>query len=300
MPPATSGARPLCAEQIASFGPGGRLAGVLTTPVSAPRATAVVLLNAGVVHHVGPQRLWVTLARHLAASGFPVLRFDHAGLGDSLRRDGGEPFEQSSLADVGDALGWLESSTPCRRFALVGLCAGTLTAFRAAERDPRIASLVLLTALLEDPATVPEDVVAEAMDRRVGRSYVTQKAVSGDAWRRLLTGQVDAGKVLRTLGRTAFAPARAKVEPPRPGTAAALAGLEAILRRGTSIAFLFAEPTTVLEYFRMTIEPRLPALEQAGRVSMTVLKGADHTFTAQSDQMRVQDTISRWLEAECS
>jgi len=286
-------------EQVASFGPGGRLTGILTVPTSGVRATAVLLLNAGVVHHVGPQRLWVTLARQLAGAGFHVLRFDHAGLGDSLHRDDGRPFEQSSLSDVADAMAWVERSTTCRLFALVGLCAGTLTAFRVAQADPRITSLVLLTALLEDPASVPEAVVAEAMDRRVGRSYVTQKAVSGEAWRRLLTGQVSAGRVLRTLGRTARPPAREGALL-RPGTEAALDGLQAVLRRGTSVVFLFAEPTTVLEYFRMTIEPRLPALQDAGRVSLSVLKGADHTFTTLRDQNRALETVSRWLEAECS
>jgi pimeloyl-ACP methyl ester carboxylesterase len=287
-------------ERVAGFGPDGRLVGVLTPPLgTAPRDTAVLLLNAGVVHRVGPQRLWVTLARRLAQSGFTVLRFDHAGLGDSPHRDDGLPWDQSSLADVDDALHWLEQSTACRRFALLGMCAGTLTAFRAAQRDPRVNALVLLTALLEDPATVPEDVVAEAMDRRVGRSYVTQKATSGEAWKRLITGQVSPGKVIRTIGRTAFAPAKPTAGA-RPGTADAVAGLERLLRRDTSISFLFAEPTTVLEYFRMTIEPRLAELSAMGRLEVTVLKGADHTFTARRDQARVLDAIASGLEQTCS
>lgn len=273
---------------------------MLTPPSDAvSRDTAVVLLNAGVVHHVGPQRLWVTLARRLARSGFTVLRFDHAGLGDSQHREDGLSWDQSSLADVGDAFGWLERSTPCRRFALLGLCAGTLTAFRAAQHDARVDALVLLTALLEDPATVPEEVVAEAMDRRVGRSYVTQKATSGEAWKRLITGQVSPGKVIRTIGRTAFAPAKPAAGP-RAGTADAVAGLERLLRRGTSVSFLYAEPTTVLEYFRMTLEPRLPELRAMGPVEFTVFKGADHTFTLQRDQARVIDAIASGLEQTCS
>jgi pimeloyl-ACP methyl ester carboxylesterase len=285
---------------VAEFGPDGRLVGVLTEPAStAARNTGVLLLNAGVVHHVGPQRLWVTLARRLAQSGFTVLRLDHAGIGDSLHRDDGLPWDQSSLADVNDALGWLEQSTACRRFALLGLCAGTLTAFRAAQRESRVDAIVLLTALLEDPALVPEDVVAEAMDRRVGRSYVTQKATSGEAWKRLLTGQVNPGRVIRTIGRTAFAPAKAATGP-RPGTADAIAGLERLLRRGTSISFVYAEPTTVLEYFRMTIDPRLEELKAMGRLDVAVLKGADHTFTSRRDQTRVVEAITNGLEQTCS
>jgi pimeloyl-ACP methyl ester carboxylesterase len=251
-----------------------------------------------VVQHVGPHRLWVSVARRLAAAGFSSLRIDHAGLGDSSHRDDGLAFEHSSLLDVREALNWLEAETPCRRFVLVGLCAGTLTAFRAALQDARVSSLVLMTALLEDPSTVPPEVVEEARERRVGRSYLTQKATSGTAWRRLMTGQVDAGKVVRSLRRTLRAPAAPNEM--RPGTAAVLSGLEQLLDRGVSICFLFAEPTTVLEGFRMTIEPHLPALRQRGRIENTILKGADHTFTERHHQERLMALVSEWLERECS
>jgi hypothetical protein len=104
--------------------------------------------------------------------------------------------------------------------------------------------------------------------------------------------------VIRTIGRTAFAPARPAEL--RPGTAEAVAGLERLLRRDTSISFLFAEPTTVLEYFRMTIEPRLAELRAMGRLDVTVLKGSDHTFTTRRDQARVIDAIASGLEQTCS
>jgi pimeloyl-ACP methyl ester carboxylesterase len=252
-----------------------------------------VLLNAGAIHHVGPHRMWVSLARRLAPAGYTVLRFDHAGLGDSPHRDDGLAFEEASVADVRDALDWLEAHTPCRAFTLLGLCSGTLTAFRAAQRDARVSRLVLLTALLEDPSTVPPEVVAEATERRVGRSYMTQKAASGAAWRRLMTGQVDARKVVRALRRTVVPSVPQAV---RPGTAAVVGGLEALLAKGVAVLFVFAEPTTVLEYFRMTLEPHLPALRRRGRVELTVLHGAEHTFTERRHQEQVMVLVSDWLD----
>ena len=59
----------------------------ITTVAPRRRAEAgqpwVVLLNAGIIHRIGPNRLYVQLARRLASRGHAVLRFDLAGIGDS-------------------------------------------------------------------------------------------------------------------------------------------------------------------------------------------------------------------------
>ena len=72
-------------ERVHRFGDG--LVGVATLGRPRPRfATALILLNAGLVHRMGPFRLYVQMARRLAAEGYAVLRFDQSGLGDSPRR----------------------------------------------------------------------------------------------------------------------------------------------------------------------------------------------------------------------
>jgi hypothetical protein len=135
--------------------------------------------------------------------------------------------------------------------------------------------------------------VAEAADRRVARSYLVEKAGRGGTWRRLLTGRVNYGHAWRTLRR--LAAARSRPGRPDPGTAALVVRLEQLLARGVAVLFVFAEPTTVLEYFRMTLEPRLPALRRHGRVDVTVVTHADHTFTELRHQRRVIDVVAGWL-----
>jgi len=68
-----------------------RLFGILTEPEGAPLGPTVLLLNAGLIHHIGPARLWVSLARRFAAAGMRCLRFDLSGLGDSPVRPGSPP-----------------------------------------------------------------------------------------------------------------------------------------------------------------------------------------------------------------
>jgi pimeloyl-ACP methyl ester carboxylesterase len=282
-------------EQAILFGTGRRLVGIVTMPQGTTAAhsdTAVILLNAGVVHRVGPNRLYVTLARRLSRAGYTVLRFDHAGIGDSLPREDQLNFSESSVVEAQEAMDWLSTECRCRGFVLLGLCSGTLTAFRVAQRDARVSGLILLTALLQDPAGVPPEIVAEATDRRIARSHLTEKLTSGRSWRKLLRGASDPARIWKTLERLVKRP-----PPVRTDAAADVASnLERILRRGVSVLFVYGEPTTVLEYFRMTIAPLLSGLRRQGRIEVAVLKRADHTFSELRDQQRVIDLVIGWLE----
>jgi alpha-beta hydrolase superfamily lysophospholipase len=74
-------------ERIVTLGPVG-LFGIVSEPVVPPTGPTVILLNAGLIDHVGPSRLWVDFARRWARGGARVLRFDLSGLGDSPVRPG--------------------------------------------------------------------------------------------------------------------------------------------------------------------------------------------------------------------
>src|SRR5687768_18323652 len=65
--------------------------GVISEPADAAHwnGQSIVILNAGSVHHIGPNRMHVEFARRLAADGCRVCRADLRGLGDSRVRSGG-------------------------------------------------------------------------------------------------------------------------------------------------------------------------------------------------------------------
>jgi len=68
---------PVLMEEPLQFGDGGRLFGILTLPSrshrKAPGLPVFVFLNAGLLHRVGPHRLYVLLARDLSRMGFSSL-----------------------------------------------------------------------------------------------------------------------------------------------------------------------------------------------------------------------------------
>ncbi|MFN0008800.1 MAG: alpha/beta fold hydrolase [Planctomycetota bacterium] len=142
-------------EEPLQFGSGGRLFGILTHPQS-PAAGArelptFLLLNSGFLHRVGPSRLYVRLARSLAARGFTSVRIDLSGRGDSTRRTG-VTHEQSVVDDYAEVAQLLEARFGAVTFVLGGLCAGADNAIRLSIRDERIVGMLLL-----DPICFPDD-----------------------------------------------------------------------------------------------------------------------------------------------
>lgn len=133
-------------ENILNFGQGDRLTGTLTLPPesSPAKSTAILLLNAGVIHRMGPHRINVKLARHLAQQGFTVLRIDLSGQGDSLTPERPQSFEQQAITDLQAAMDHLQRITPVKSFALAGICSGAHHGVATALKDERLGALWLM------------------------------------------------------------------------------------------------------------------------------------------------------------
>jgi hypothetical protein len=142
-------------EEILQFGDNARLFGILTLPNPAlrqsPKPPVFVFLSCGVLHRVGPQRLYVRLARALASLGFSSLRVDLSGRGDSP----GKPElrnAQSLLADYREIVSILEARLGQSQFVLSGLCSGADNALVLVQADNRVIGLLRM-----DPTFHPDD-----------------------------------------------------------------------------------------------------------------------------------------------
>lgn len=107
--------------------------------------TALILLNAGMVHRIGPHRGSVELARAVAAAGFPVFRYDQSGLGDSpvSRQASAERRHEELKA----AMALVSAHTGATRFVVGGICSAADDAFHLAGLEPRVQGLLLLDGL---------------------------------------------------------------------------------------------------------------------------------------------------------
>lgn len=286
-------------EQPLCFGADGALLGMLTRPAvgAADSDAAVILFNAGLVHRVGPGRLYVEIARQLAGQGWTVLRFDHAGIGDSPARSDQLPAEKAAVFEAIEAMDALSRGFGITRFVLAGMCAGTPTAFRAAVIDPRVEALVLLNAVLGDRAAADEKALAEMTARKVAHSYWSDKVFRPASWLRLLSGKTSARRIFAMLMRARRSTATRQATPLDADGAAVIGDMGALSARGTRVLLLFGERTGVRQYFGMKFEPHLATLPEAGRVTLDILAGGDHSFTTLALQDAVRARVSAWLGA---
>ena len=137
-------------EQVIHFGPNEELCGILTLPdgsTSALRQPVALILNAGIVHRVGPFRLHVNLARQLADRGFATFRIDLSGLGDSPVRSGDLGDANRAVLDAQDAMRALEQRG-AERFVVIGLCSGAFNAHQVALADQRVCGSVFLDGIV--------------------------------------------------------------------------------------------------------------------------------------------------------
>lgn len=133
-------------DEVAVFGEKGSLIGVVSLPdknreiINGP---GIILLNSGLLHRVGPNRLYVKIARNAAVSGLIAFRFDLSGIGDSTRTKS-LPLEQSAVRDTRLAMDYLFNKFGIRAFFLIGICSGADNAFETARIDSRVAGVIMI------------------------------------------------------------------------------------------------------------------------------------------------------------
>lgn len=102
-----------------------------------PSSVPLVLLNSGLIHRIGPFRMYVDFARELAGKGINVFRFD-------LPRAGDGPSDGVSVdATIQAVFDTLARATGARHFAIGGICSAADIAWRIAQDDPRVSGVWL-------------------------------------------------------------------------------------------------------------------------------------------------------------
>jgi len=265
-------------ERPLYFGPGNNLLGIVTMPTEpVPRTPAVLLLNAGLLHRVGPNRLNVELARSLAEVGVTSLRFDMAGVGDSELQVGGMLDIERSRQDVIDAMDGLSSSHGARRFVVVGLCTGAYNAFRAALVDERVVGCVLLD----------------------GYSYPTARSKIRHYRTRVFQARRWIGFLRRKLGVEATADDQSGdliiFENEYVSRERFEGELGALLARDVQMLMIYTEMGPLAFNYPEQIHDAFPDLALDRGVDVRYYRGADHTFTLPGNRRRaIRDTVD-WV-----
>jgi hypothetical protein len=135
-------------EQAIVFGKFDHLLGVANIAETAQiNDTAMILITAGMLHNVGPYRMYVDIARKLAEQGMSSLRFDISGIGDSLGVGTAGKSIDRAATEASEAMDYLAEKYGIKHFILFGLCSGADDSIQAALNDKRVKGVITLDGL---------------------------------------------------------------------------------------------------------------------------------------------------------
>jgi exosortase A-associated hydrolase 1 len=266
------------------------LVGVLAAPQGQAHDTAVLVVVGGPQVRAGSHRHFVQLARHLAAHGHAVLRFDVRGTGDSSGTPGG--FEQLH-DDIAAAMEELLRRRPgLRRVVLWGLCDGASAAllYLQRTRDPRIGGLVLLNPWVRTP---------QSLARATLRHYYLQRLQQAGFWRKLFGGSVG-GAALRGWWQN-LQTARQRVRRARGSEGLPFAARMAegwLGFKGPVLLLLSGDDVTAHEFAdHAASDPHWRGALAMPGVRRVDLAGADHTFANPQTGPQVLAQTLDWLRS---
>jgi len=277
-------------ERALTFDCGGdRLVGILhpCAPGQADKPGVVVIVG-GPQYRVGSHRQFVLLARALAAAGYPVLRFDYRGMGDS---EGDARSFDSVDDDIRAAIDAMLRERPgLPGVVLWGLCDGASAAMIHATQDLRVLGLVAA-----NPWVRTEQAEAQAYVQR----YYGARLLQRSFWRKLLTLRLDVAGSIRGFIRTL----RASHES---GGGAGASGddFRDRMRRGWSALrgptlLILSDADLTAAQFRALVseDARWRDLQQRHGVTTCVLEGADHTFSTATTLEDSTNAVLEWLSS---
>lgn len=262
---------------------GERLFGMLH---AAGGRTGVVIVVGGPQYRAGSHRQFVRHARHLAAGGHPVLRFDMRGMGDSSGVLCG--FEQSA-PDISAAIDALCAHQPqVKQVVLWGLCDGASAAllYLFGTQDPRVSGLCLLNPWVRS---------AESLARTQVKHYYRQRVLQREFWLKLLRGRV-ALSALQGLVRNVATSRRRSPPADDPVRFQERMALAWRKYQGSILLVLSEEDYTAREFVEFAASHEAwRGLIESPHVRRVELAGADHTFSRAGDEDRLQAEVLDWM-----
>jgi dienelactone hydrolase len=246
---------------------------------------ALVLLNAGAVGHVGPNRLYVTLSRRLAAAGTLAIRCDIGGIADSPARDGEQEnivYHRHALEDVASAVHYARTAG-ATDITVAGVCSGGYHALRAALAGHPIDAIVVINPLtFHYVPGAPLDVAAFRIV--IDATRYRESVMRGASWRKLIRGEVKLSRIATVLLHRAQSRAAGAIRNVLrflriPLQADLGSELRSLAERGIAIDFIFGDSEPGNLILADEGGSTVPRLARTGCLAIQIIDGADHTFT---------------------
>lgn len=289
-------------EDIINFGKFASLVGILTQNkpnISPP--LCVIFINAGFIPKIGPNRLYVKLARLFAEKDISSFRFDFSGIGDSeISKCYGNRIH---IDEIRESMDLITSITGTKNFILMGICSGAEKALEVALEDHRIVGLSLI-----DGTFLDRDLFKSIFNR--GQKYTSlrfykKNALNLHSWIRIFRGH---SKIVETLKSMLRGYINIIVNGSLNGNIHKnfskivrnavtndyeIQKWKQVLARNVKIHLIFCEGGIAIDIYNLTIAS---SLKNYNDLLFSYLKDVDHTFTPVWAQNLLVSVTSKWIQ----
>lgn len=276
-------------ERVVTFGASRGLVGILTGPRGAGQCDAphVIVLNSGVLHRVGGNRMHVRLARALSAEGITTLRFDLSGIGDSERRPDAGSLRESVERDIAEAMEYLAASQRATTFVVMGLCSGAFDAMNAAVRDERVVGAIMV------------DLPGPFQTWRYIAYHIGRRLLRAKSWR---GAHAKAAFHLRALA-SSFTPERNQDDSgrhvvggrSRESRKRVQGQFDTLLGRGVRLLVVFTPGVETNYNHRSLFRTTFPRAAAHPALEFEYFATADHTFSRERERTRLVERVVAWM-----
>ena len=279
------------------------------------RGATVVLCNTGSVNHVGPGRLYVTLARYWASLGFTVVRVDLGHAGDSIHIDPAtenDPYAATRRDELRDVVTWVRRWTGNDHIVVGGMCSGAFLALNLA-----MTGLDIDHVLAINPGVFYLDAGRTAWTSEEWAFHsahaLTRGFVDFRRWRLALRDREVRRRGLRSVrnlfGANAMSGFRVlavgsarnaarRVGLPAKASSVLAHDLAAIIARGGKVLIVFATGESSATYFRKFGGPECEILSHGHGLDVVNIDGGDHVFSPPASREQLIETLTGHLARE--
>jgi exosortase A-associated hydrolase 1 len=224
------------------------------------------------------------MARRWAAAGYPVLRFDYRGTGDSSGEQ--RSFEHVEQ-DIRCALDALFQSAPWLRGAVIfGLCDAAAAALMNCVNDARIVGLILANPWVRTP---------EGQAKSYVRHYYRARLFQRSFWSKVVSGEMEIRKSVAELYRSWR---NSRTVGPSVGVGFVEKMRHALATYSGPVLILISDRDLTAREFQDVCNehPGWAAASRRSGVSSVVIDDSDHTFSSRDALNRASAIALGWLQ----
>ncbi len=252
---------------------GDRLVGTLD---HAEGRTGLLIVSGGNEIRIGAHRGMARLAQRVAAAGYPVMRYDRRGIGDS---EGDNRGFRESAEDIAAAAQTFRQALPVERIVGFGNC-DAATALALFHQRAGIDALLLANSwVIEGDNDLPPPAAI--------RARYAERLRDPRQWLRLARGGVNIGKLVRGLKNSA--------QPPSKDNPLADDMAKALKSSNAPTTILLAERDNTAIAFREAFEKSGFASVRA-QANVAVRETASHSFAREGDADWLFDRVIEALQ----